>query len=221
MAFKYFMKHNTSSLSKGFTIIEIIVVLGIFAVTSGIILFSYKSFRTNTTVTTVSQEIALTVRKAQAYSLGLQANGVLANLPIKGYGVRFESNQPDQITFFTELPSGSPAVVDNQFTTVTNFCGAPAPGEECVEYYKIETGDKIEELVINGDVLKLTDPLSSVDVIFKKPSGDVVFCVHSSVYPTCSSTASTPVNVFDIVLVSQDGVRKYVHVYGNGQISTD
>ncbi len=209
------MKHNRAHLDRGFTIAEIMVVLGIFAVVSGIILFNYQSFRTNTTVNTVSQEIALTVRKAQSYALGLQATGILANLPIKGYGVRFESTRPDQITFFTEL---SP--VDNQFTTSTNFCGAPVPGEECIEYYRIETGDKIEDLIVDGEVLKLTDPASSVDVIFKKPSGDVVFCVHKF-GSTCSSAVSTPVSVFDIVLVSPDGVRKYVHIFGNGQISTD
>lgn len=215
MAFKHPIKYR-APLNSGFTIAEMMVVLGIFAVVSGIILFNYRSFRTNTTVNTVSQEIALTVRKAQSYALGLQASGVLASLPVKGYGVRFESTRPDQITFFAEL---SPA--DNQYTTTANLCGTPGLGEECIEYYKIDTGDKIEELIINSDVIKLTDPLSSVDVIFKKPSGDVIFCVHSTVYPLCSSTTSTPVSTFDIVLVSQDGVRKSVHIFGNGQISTD
>lgn len=221
MAFKHSMKNGRVPLNRGFTIAEIMVVLGIFAVVSGIILFNYQSFRTNTTVNTVSQEIALTVRKAQSYALGLQATGMLANLPIKGYGVRFELTRPDQITFFTELPSGSPAVVDNQFTTMTNFCGAPVPGEECIEYYKIETGDKIEDLIVDGVVLRLGDPTSSVDVIFKKPSGDVVFCVRDFNNPSCTSATPTLVSVFDIVLVSRDGVRKNVHIFGNGQISTD
>jgi type II secretory pathway pseudopilin PulG len=209
------MNYKKSQLNYGFTVVELVVVLGIFVVISGIILFNYQSFRTNTTVNTVSQEIALTVRKAQSYALGLQASGVLANLPIKGYGVRFESIRPDQITFFTEI---SP--IDNQFTSVYNSCGLPVSTEECIEYYKIETGDKIEELIVDGEVLKLTDPLSSVDVIFKKPSGDVIFCVHKF-GSSCNSSSSTPVSVFDVVLVSKGGVRKYVHIYGNGQISTD
>lgn len=216
MAFKYSINNRKLNLTnRGFTIAEIMVVLGIFAVVSGIILFNYNSFKTNTTVNTVTQEIALTVRKAQSYSLGLQTSGLLANLPVKGYGVRFESTRPDRIIFFTEL---SP--VDNQYTTTSNTCGAPVPNEECVEYYTIETGDRIENIIADGEVLKLTDPASSVDIIFKKPSGDAVFCVHKF-GSTCNSSSFTPVSVFDIVLVSQGGVNKYVHIYGNGQISTE
>lgn len=215
MAFNYSITNCKSKLKRGFTIAEIMVVLAIFAVISAIILFNYQSFRTNTTVNTVSQEIALTIRKAQSYALGLQANGILANLPVRGYGVRFDSNRPDQITFFTEL-----LPIDNQFTTTSNLCGVPGLGEECIEYYKIETGDKIENLIVDGEVLKVTDPLSSIDVIFKKPSGDVVFCVHKF-GSTCTSSISTPVSVFDVVLVSPGGVYKYVHIYGNGQISTE
>jgi type II secretory pathway pseudopilin PulG len=206
--------------AKGFTLVEMVVVLVIAMIISGILLFNYDSYRSNTTVNTVAQEIALTARKAQSYALGLQAVGILSNLPIKGYGVRFELTKPDQVTFFPEILSGSPTVVDNQFTSSILTCGAPAPGEECLEYYKIETGDRIETILVDNRDLKLDDPTASVDIVFKKPSGDAVFCVHI-LGSNCTSSTPTVVGDLEIVLVSEAGLRKRIHIYGNGQISVE
>lgn len=214
MDLKNSVKNNSARLcKKGFTLVEVVIVIGIFAVISAIILFNYSSFRSNTTVNTVAQEIALTVRKAQSYSLGLQAPGLLSGLPVKGYGVRFESNKPDQIVFFAEI---SP--IDNQYTVATPDCSAPAPGQECVEYYRIETGDIIQDIIVDGEVINLTDPSSSIDIIFKKPTGETVFCVHKF-SSTCSSSSTSSVGVVDVLLVSKSGINKTVRIYANGQIS--
>ena|SRR3989338_10010651 len=211
MVGKYFKLKNKF----GLTIVELMVVIGIFAVISGIILFNYRSFQSNATVNVVAQEIALTMGKARSYALGLQAPGAMAILPIKGYGVRFDSAINDQITFFVEL-----ATVDNQFTTSSATCGNPVAGSECVEYYKIGTGDKIKSIIVDTEEINLTDQNSSIDIIFKKPSGDMVFCVHKF-SSTCSSSASSSVGFVDIVLESKNGINKTVHIYGNGQISVE
>lgn len=209
------IKKYKINLQKGFTLAEMMIVMAIIAVVGGIILFNYDSFRSNTTVNTVAQEMALTVRKAQSYALGLQTNGILATLPVKGYGIRLESARPDQITFFTEL-----APSDNQFTSSSPSCGTPVVGDECLEYYKIETGDIIDKILVDSNDIKLTDPNSSVDIIFKKPTGDTVFCVHMF-SGTCSSSVTTAVGVVEVYLVSQGGITKIVRIYSNGQISVE
>lgn len=215
-----FFSINAKSSTRGFTLAEMIVVLCITIVISAIILFNYDSFSSNATVNTVAQETALTVRKAQSYALGFQAPGNLSSLIIKGYGVHFDLTTPDRITFYTELPVGSPAVVDNQFTASTNICGNPVPGEECFEYYTIQTGDLIQSIIVDGNNLKSTDSAASVDVTFKKPSGEAVFCVH--VFgSTCSSSSTTAVGELEIVLISEGGINKTVHIYGNGQITVN
>lgn len=206
--------------SKGFTLAELVVVIGIFSIIAGIILFNHRSFSNNATTNNVAQEMALLVRKAQSYSLGLQAPGLLATLPVRGYGVRFESNLIDRAMFFVELDP------DNQYTS-TIFpptCGAPnslgGVTEECIEYALINSNDRIDNIIVDGEIIKMSDPASAVDIIFKKPSGDVVFCVHKF-GSTCSSTTATPVGVVDIVIVSESGKSKSVHIYGNGQISVE
>lgn len=210
--FKFIFKKVKNT--KAFTLVELIVVLAIMLIIGTIIFVNYDSYRSSVTVNSVAQEVALTVRKAQSYALGLQAPGILATLPVRGYGVRFDVGIKDQITFFSEI-----LPVDNQYTQSSSNCGSPAVGNECLEYYNIQTGDLIDKILINGQDISQY-PSSSVDVIFKKPAGDVVFCLHLS-GSVCSSSSTTAVSLMTVVLVSETGVRKNVNIYGNGQISVD
>lgn len=213
-------KNSGLKNKKGFTLAEMVIVVAIIGFIAAIVIFNYNDFKTNATTNTVAQEIALTVRKAQSYALGLQAPGILSTLPVKGYGVRLESNLQDRIMFFTELET------DNQFTS-TSFpptCGTPHTGggstDECLEYYQISSNDRIDSIIVDGQILKILDPVSSIDLIFKKPTGDIVLCKH--VFgSTCNSSNSTAFTVVDIVLVSPSGFAKSVHIFANGQIDVE
>lgn len=211
---KYLNKKKTRS---AFTVIELLVVVSIFMVVAGIILFNYRDFNTNATTNNVAQELALTVRKAQSYSLGLQAPGVLSTLPVRGYGVRIFANLPDRIMFFSEL------MPDNQYTSsfLNPTCGAPLYNgftvEECIEYNIISSADRIESIYIDGQDLMLMDSAGSVDILFKKPSGEVVFCVHTF-GSLCTSSSSSPVHYVNFIISSPNQFKKSVTIYNNGQI---
>lgn len=215
MVWSSVLNKNKSTLA--FTIIEMLVVISIFMVVAGIILFNYRDFNTNATTNNVAQEIALTIRKAQSYSLGLQAPGVLSTLPVSGYGVRIFANLPDRVMFFSEL------MVDNQYTTsfLNPTCGSPLLNgltvEECLEYNIIGSNDRIDKIYIDGQELATLDSAGSVDIVFKKPSGEVVFCVHTF-GSLCTSSSSSPVHYVMLVITSPTQFTKNVIIYNNGQI---
>lgn len=51
--------------SHGFTLIEFIVIISIFAVMAAVALFNFKGFRSNVSLNNLAHDIALTIRQAQ------------------------------------------------------------------------------------------------------------------------------------------------------------
>lgn len=66
-------KNTKKKYSKGFSLVEFIVVLVIFSIMSSVSLFNYNSYSKSIRETNVAQDIALTIRQAQIY--GLSATG--------------------------------------------------------------------------------------------------------------------------------------------------
>lgn len=56
-------------LQGGFTLIEFVVVMIIFAIMSSVSLFNYNAYRNRIEYTNLAQDIALTIRQAQVYGL--------------------------------------------------------------------------------------------------------------------------------------------------------
>jgi prepilin-type N-terminal cleavage/methylation domain-containing protein len=79
---------------KGFTLIEMMVVIGIFGVLTAIVVFNYGDFNANILVTNTAHEIAVTAREAQVFGLG--SRGFTDSSEVKKfqypYGVFFSLN---------------------------------------------------------------------------------------------------------------------------------
>lgn len=63
-----------SKLKSGFTLIEMLVVIGIFALIMAVALWNQKSLSNNVLITNLSYEIALAIRESQAYGIGVRTN---------------------------------------------------------------------------------------------------------------------------------------------------
>jgi prepilin-type N-terminal cleavage/methylation domain-containing protein len=59
---------------KGFSAVELIVVIGIFALMTTISIFDYNGYITKIETTDLAQDIALTVRQAQVYGISASSN---------------------------------------------------------------------------------------------------------------------------------------------------
>lgn len=57
------------SFQGGFTLIEFVVVMIIFAIMSSVSLFNYNAYRNRIEFTNLAQDIALTIRQAQVYGI--------------------------------------------------------------------------------------------------------------------------------------------------------
>ena len=171
------------SFSKGFTLIELVVVTAIIGVVMSIVLTGQSTFNNTLILQNAAYDIALTLRNAQTFGLGSRVQGSSMNMNV-GYGVHFDtSNKGSFILFADTAGSGCHAIPPD---------GADSPdaqpgdcvytaGDYKVTEYNIGNGITVKALCVDGDCTQ-----SSLDVVFARPNtetfiaGDAsrFFCLH-------------------------------------------
>jgi len=204
-------KYNSDliiSMNKGLTIIELLVVVSIFMIITGITVFNYNSFNSSISTQNLADDIALTIRKAQGYAIGVRGLGV--NKFDYGYGIHFTTNNSN-----SSLKSGSSTsfilftdINDNKVYDYSEDieCGTFENGDECVEVLNIKSADEIKEILVNST---LED---SVDILFKRPKPEPNFYINGGIEPATS---------VDIKVSGPDlsSATKFIKVSNTGQIS--
>lgn len=88
--------------SSGFTLVELLVTLGIFMVMTGVVLANYRTYNTGALFANASEDIVLALRQAQVYGVGSKGEGTSFTTP---YGVYFLRSTPSQIIIFADKDS--------------------------------------------------------------------------------------------------------------------
>ena len=106
MFHKFFKQKNNlpSKFLKGFTLVELIVVIAIFAIISSVTLFNYGNFSSNLIVTNLAYQAALEVRQAQVYGISVKQVKGGTGLPADfnaAYGVWFDGTSQSSLQGFT------------------------------------------------------------------------------------------------------------------------
>ena len=95
------------------TYVELIVVLGIFAVMSSIVIYNYGGFQAKVDMKNLASDIALKIVEAQKSSLSgnLPPSGAFLGKP--SYGVHFDASDTKKFIYFANLNSDSNDVYDD------------------------------------------------------------------------------------------------------------
>lgn len=193
--------------SKGLTVLELLVVIGIMAVISTVVLSHYPEFGGSLSLGRVARETALSVRQAQAYGLGVR--GLTGSVQYPPYGIFFSQETPNEFILFADLNDSG---AGNGFYDPGDGCGSD--NTECVEQYDYSSKEYIAELcTMNGDSGDCDETVDDFSITFKRPEPEA--------YIRSSASPSQLYNGALVRLVSRKypAKQQLVRVWVTGQIS--
>lgn len=196
---------------KGLTLIEMIVVVAIFAILTMIIVFNYGEFNSRTVVTNTAYEIALTAREAQTFGLGvrgIESSGDIAFDRAYGIFVDLESDSaPGDAT--KELILFADTEVDDNFCkSGSSHC--TCADDECIEKLELGYGLTISNAqLLNGGSCNTQKQIA---VSFKRPNPDAVI-------KNQEEQNAVEYDYAVLTIESPKGTKMYVVLSESGQIS--
>lgn len=189
------MKQQSTHTQRGFTLIELIVVVGILVVISGIILTNYNKFGGQILLRNLAYDIALSIREAQVY--GISARSFLDAQFAAGHGVYFDIGTTNG-TFYL-------------YTDVNNDNFMTSIGDEMTETITIGRGYTIDRICIPSGASEVCN-ITELDILFKRPEPDAIIRASTGVGFTQYDRAR-------VVVVSPQNKKLSVLVETTGQIS--
>ena len=207
----------------GLSMLEMLVVIGIFSVVSSILIFNYGDFRNNVSIRDLAQEVALAVRKAQGYATSVHGITIGGGRDYPAFGIAFAVGQPvvrdftpdeKEFMIFADVANG--ANPENKLYDRAGgiVCGNVQPGDECIEQFRISSADKIYQLCTSTDGVTEDCSPQQVNILFHRPNPEADICVVTG--STCDSSKPAYVK---IKLRSPGNTVRTIAVWNTGQIS--
>ena len=196
MIASYRKKQKKRFSRAGFTLIELVVVVGILGVISSITLTSYSKFGGQILLRNLAYDVALSIREAQVY--GISARSFLNAEFDAGHGVYFNFSEGNNKFFlYTDVDN------NNFFTSAAT---------EWVETSSIGRGYVIDSFCVTDGVASEDCTATALDIFFKRPEPDAI--IRASF-----GSGFSQYNRARVVLRSPQGNKMSVLVETAGQIS--
>lgn len=202
------MNRPASLLTRGFTLIEMLVAVGIFTLMSAVLLYNYPEFNSRSALDNLAHQIAISIREAQVY--GLSVRQTQATYP--GYGIYFDKNAPTSFTLFGDKN-------DNKVYDAG----------EMVDRFDLTGGDRITDLCYNLQTTDYTPTsdkgncnLNNMTIVFTRPDPDAFITLTNwlNVQNPPTGSFTSPYISSEVILTSRRGTyKRMIQVYTTGQIS--
>jgi prepilin-type N-terminal cleavage/methylation domain-containing protein len=154
--------------NSGVTLLELLIVISIFLIITTTIIFNNGKLNSSFTTQNLADDIALSVRKAQGYAIGVRKVGDSFE---SGYGIHFTTTGFDEnekhfgsnksFILFADLDDFKKYNYDDSVN-----CISPTKDNECFESLSVKTPDSISNLYYNNDDIEISSE-GSLDIIFK------------------------------------------------------
>lgn len=188
-------------ISKGFTLVELMIVIAIFAIITTIAMADQGKLNSSVLLSNLAYDVALSVRQAQTYGIGVKYDINGSSDQSTGFGIFFDSvNSPDTITLYTRASADSTMYDDTVDILEKRY------------QFSNQRGNRVAELYCG--TAELVNKCEKVSVIYKRPNPEpILYGVKSGIESQFSGTVY-------VVLKSVDGTLcRTVAIASSGQIS--
>ncbi len=151
--------------NSGFTLIEFVVIISIFAIMAGVGLFNFRGFQTDVSLTNLAHDIALTIKRAQSEGtsgISNPGNPLGDGIP-RGIAFSYDGNGvfSNEFTIFDDIDS------DGAFLQNSG---------EVIDTIRIQSEDHIETIGTGSDLQNLVVANTSGEflLIFQRPFPEVL-----------------------------------------------
>ena len=192
----------TSNKSSGFTLIELVVVIGMLVLITAITLVNHSSFNSSTVLGSLAYDIALSIRQAQVFGLAVREyrEGGTATFDT-GYGVHFEGPLPTKsYILFADRDR------DLNYNTLID-------GD--VDVFTIGRGNFISDICVTNSVgfeQCSGAGVTELDIIFDRPDPEAIIKINGD--PEKYGSAR-------IIVSSPRGSERVIRVFSTGQITVE
>lgn len=215
------IKKLRTQLQKGFTILEMLMVLAIFTIITSIVIFNYGEFNSKTIMSNMAYEVALSIRQAQVYSLGVRGQANLDNFNTQ-YGIHMNTgiDKKSFVFFVDKDESGNPDGLCD--AGISANCLACSGGTECLEKINLTRDVTIARICTSSGVTNPIDETtgycvddteaeySNLTLLFKRPNPDSIVRLGNDVISDVTT---------GIVLKTNYGNQRAVIISPTGQIT--
>jgi len=193
----------------GFTLVELIVVVGIISIISAIVFQSGNKFNDTVAIQSVAEDVALAAREAQAYGVSVKDSTGTGSFTL-AYGIDFDLSHTNYVTVFVD--SNSDGIYEDG--SVTN-CNDGT--NECIEKVVLRDGVTISSIcgINTAGATICSRSYQAVQTTFLRPSlnASIVFTNINGIVQPGSWQAAR------IILKSVGGVNKTILIGSTGLIS--
>lgn len=182
--------------ARGFSLIELLVVISIFSLITTVILANHARFNGSVLLGSLAYDIGLSIREAQVFGLSVRQ---FANQFDIGYGVHF--SDPASYLFFADR------------NTNNRYDGEGESNDSLIRNYAVGRGHTIlrycAETANGYEQCSDSSPgaISYLDIVFFRPDPDAVITTNelSTTYSRGKITVSSPVGETRTVTIESTG----------------
>jgi hypothetical protein len=209
-----------NSPQKGFSILELIVAIGIFIVLTTVLLANYNSINRRLALDTLAHQIAQWVRETQVSAMGVRPQAGEFN---RGFGLHFSMTDPTQFVYFADFPVAPSPRGNKIYDGLGGFsCGEA--GTECVQTISVLRGNSIALLCgelgsaqphsFQGRCPSGHDELNSVNIVFLRPDPDAT--IFGGVRGMMKEYGNVKISVRSVI-----DYERTISVWTTGQVTVD